>query len=150
MGLKQRGDYRGRATDSGKRGETKCIPAVARPQARLQMNRAPATVRHRPCRQGCGDAGPRTAPACVPMVTGTLNCGLGQVEYLISIKRLSSDPGPRPRAFGARFLKRVIEEWIKLPITEQWREDSHFVVRVVRGELTVMPSAAGIRDSSAV
>jgi ATP-dependent Clp protease ATP-binding subunit ClpC len=53
-------------------------------------------------------------------------------------------------AFGARFLKRVIDERIKLPITEQWREDSHFVVRVVRGELTVMASAAGIRDSSAV
>jgi hypothetical protein len=41
MGLKQRGDYRGRATDSGKRGETQCIPGVARPQARPQMNRAP-------------------------------------------------------------------------------------------------------------
>ena len=54
-----------------------------------------------------------------------------------------------PRAFRACLLKRV-DERIKLPITEQWREDSHFVVRVVRGELTVMTSAAGIRDSSAV
>ena len=41
MGLKQRENYRGRATDSGKRGEPKCIPAVARPQAQPQMNRAP-------------------------------------------------------------------------------------------------------------
>ena len=41
MGLKQRGDYRGRATDSGKRGGAQSIPAVARPQAQPQMNRAP-------------------------------------------------------------------------------------------------------------
>jgi len=38
MGLKQRGDYRGRATDSGKRGDAS---VVARPQAQPQMNRAP-------------------------------------------------------------------------------------------------------------
>ena len=37
MGLKQRGDYRGRATDSGKRGDAS---VVARPQAQPQMNRA--------------------------------------------------------------------------------------------------------------
>lgn len=32
--------------------------------------------------------------------------------------------------------------------TAQWREGSHFVVRVESGELTVMASAAGIHDSS--
>jgi hypothetical protein len=37
-GLKRaRGDYRGRATDSGQRGEAHYIPAVARPQAQPQM-----------------------------------------------------------------------------------------------------------------
>ena len=31
-------------------------------------------------------------------------------------------------AFGARFLKRVIDERIKLPISEQWKEGHHFDV----------------------
>src|SRR5262249_47451141 len=31
-------------------------------------------------------------------------------------------------AFGARFLKRVIEERIKLPLTTRWHEASHFRV----------------------
>ena len=37
-------------------------------------------------------------------------------------------------AFGARFLKRVIDERIKLPISERWKEGSHFEVSVVEGE----------------
>ena len=37
-GLKRaRGLYRGRATDSGKRGDPHSIPAITRPQARPQM-----------------------------------------------------------------------------------------------------------------
>src|SRR5579864_6768373 len=36
-------------------------------------------------------------------------------------------------AYGARFLKRVIDERIKLPISTRWREGSHFHVRVVNG-----------------
>jgi C-terminal, D2-small domain, of ClpB protein len=40
-------------------------------------------------------------------------------------------------AFGARFLKRVVDERIKLPISARWRDGSHFVVRVERGELGV-------------
>ena len=34
-------------------------------------------------------------------------------------------------AFGARFLKRVIDERIKLPISERWKEGDQFEVRVV-------------------
>src|SRR6202163_2052310 len=47
-------------------------------------------------------------------------------------------------AFGARFLKRMIDERIKLPISARWREGSHFSVKAVDGELTVEVSPAGL------
>jgi ATP-dependent Clp protease ATP-binding subunit ClpC len=40
-------------------------------------------------------------------------------------------------AYGARFLKRVIDERVKLPISARWRESSQFRVRVKNGEVTV-------------
>jgi len=40
-------------------------------------------------------------------------------------------------AFGARFLKRVIDERIKLPITMHWNDTSHFRVRVGREAIMV-------------
>jgi ATP-dependent Clp protease ATP-binding subunit ClpA len=43
-------------------------------------------------------------------------------------------------AFGARFLKRVIDERIKLPIAVQWKEGSHFQVRVT-GQAIVVEAA---------
>ena len=45
-------------------------------------------------------------------------------------------------AFGARFLKRVIDERIKLPISSRWKEGSHFQVRVREGEVVVDPEPA--------
>ena len=39
--------------------------------------------------------------------------------------------------FGARFLKRVIDEKIKLPISEGWKEGSHFMVKARDGEIVV-------------
>jgi len=45
-------------------------------------------------------------------------------------------------AFGARFLKRVIDERIKLPISLQWNEGSHFHVRVRDGGIVVEPVLA--------
>ena len=39
--------------------------------------------------------------------------------------------------FGARFLKRVIDEKIKLPISASWKEGSHFVVKARDGEIVV-------------
>ena len=45
-------------------------------------------------------------------------------------------------AFGARFLKRVIDERIKVPISARWREGSHFQVRVTDGEVVVEPTPA--------
>jgi ATP-dependent Clp protease ATP-binding subunit ClpA len=42
-------------------------------------------------------------------------------------------------AFGARFLKRVIDECIKLPISAQWKEGWHFEVSARDGEIVVEP-----------
>ena len=40
-------------------------------------------------------------------------------------------------AFGARFLKRAIDERIKLPITMRWNDGSHFHVRVSKQAIVV-------------
>lgn len=40
-------------------------------------------------------------------------------------------------AYGARFLKRTIDEKVKLPITNLWKAFNHFVVDIVEGELDV-------------
>jgi len=45
-------------------------------------------------------------------------------------------------AFGARFLKRLIDERIKLPLSERWQEGSHFEVSVVDGAISVQPAPA--------
>jgi ATP-dependent Clp protease ATP-binding subunit ClpA len=42
-------------------------------------------------------------------------------------------------AFGARFLKRSIDEHIKLPITMRWNDGSHFRVRVAGKAIVVEP-----------
>jgi ATP-dependent Clp protease ATP-binding subunit ClpA len=47
-------------------------------------------------------------------------------------------------AFGARFLKRFIDEHIKLPISARWKDGSHFEVSVTDGSLTVDPAPARI------
>ena len=45
-------------------------------------------------------------------------------------------------AFGARFLKRFIDEQIKLPISAQWKDGTHFDVKVKDGALVVEPAVA--------
>jgi ATP-dependent Clp protease ATP-binding subunit ClpC len=45
-------------------------------------------------------------------------------------------------AFGARFLKRFIDQHIKLPISAQWKDGSHFAVRLKNGDLHVEPAPA--------
>jgi ATP-dependent Clp protease ATP-binding subunit ClpC len=47
-------------------------------------------------------------------------------------------------AFGARFLKRYIDEQIKLPISAQWKDGTHFDVKVKDGALVVAPAVAGV------
>ena len=39
--------------------------------------------------------------------------------------------------YGARFLKRKIDERIKIPLTVRWKEQNHFAADVERGELIV-------------
>ncbi|MGH9309945.1 MAG: AAA family ATPase [Vicinamibacterales bacterium] len=46
-------------------------------------------------------------------------------------------------AFGARFLKRTIEERIKLPISQRWNEGDTFVAEVREGALAIDVSSAG-------
>jgi len=43
--------------------------------------------------------------------------------------------------YGARFLKRHIDEVVKLPITAMWKSASKFLVHVVDGETVVTPDA---------
>ena len=45
-------------------------------------------------------------------------------------------------AFGARFLKRFIDEHIKLPISARWKEGTHFTVSAKDGEIVVEPAVA--------
>src|SRR5688572_22009020 len=47
-------------------------------------------------------------------------------------------------AFGARFLKRFIDEHIKLPISARWKEGTRFSVRARDGQIVVEPSSAGV------
>ncbi|MCX7751323.1 MAG: ATP-dependent Clp protease ATP-binding subunit [Blastocatellia bacterium] len=44
--------------------------------------------------------------------------------------------------FGARFLKRTIDEHVKLPITQMWKEADHFLVDVKENEIQVHPLEA--------
>jgi len=44
--------------------------------------------------------------------------------------------------FGARFLKRAIDERIKLPISAHWKDGSHFQVKVKDGQVVVEPAPA--------
>jgi ATP-dependent Clp protease ATP-binding subunit ClpA len=50
-------------------------------------------------------------------------------------------------AFGARFLKRFIDEHIKLPISARWKEGSHFQVRALDGAVIAEPAPASIPAS---
>ena len=47
-------------------------------------------------------------------------------------------------AFGARFLKRVIDERIKLPITIHWNDGLHFRVRAAQQAIQVEAMSVGM------
>ncbi|RPJ78497.1 MAG: ATP-dependent Clp protease ATP-binding subunit, partial [Acidobacteria bacterium] len=53
-------------------------------------------------------------------------------------------------AYGARFLKRVIDDEVKLPISQRWREGSDFRVRAVAGELVVETSGKPSSEPAAL
>lgn len=44
--------------------------------------------------------------------------------------------------YGARFLKRTIDEKIKIPLTSQWNEGDTFIAEVLNDQLTVHPLIA--------
>ena len=46
--------------------------------------------------------------------------------------------------YGARFLKRIIDEKIKLPLSERWHQGSHFEVAMKDGVLQVEPAPGKI------
>jgi ATP-dependent Clp protease ATP-binding subunit ClpA len=52
--------------------------------------------------------------------------------------------------FGARFLKRMIDEKVKLPISSNWKEGSHFVVRAKDGDIVVESAAPHMIAADAV
>jgi ATP-dependent Clp protease ATP-binding subunit ClpA len=84
---------------------------------------------------------PEDARAIVSEYLSTIGATLAKADKtfeiddgaLDAIVRLGHSP-----AYGARFLKRVIDERIKLPISTNWHE-SHFHVRVDDGEVVVDP-----------
>src|SRR5262249_32601143 len=45
-------------------------------------------------------------------------------------------------AYGARFLKRTIDEKIKIPLTVQWQQGDTFLAEVQEGEIVVHPMIA--------
>jgi ATP-dependent Clp protease ATP-binding subunit ClpA len=45
-------------------------------------------------------------------------------------------------AYGARFLKRHIDELVKLPITGMWKTSTSFHIDVENGETVVKPNGA--------
>jgi ATP-dependent Clp protease ATP-binding subunit ClpA len=53
-------------------------------------------------------------------------------------------------AFGARFLKRVIDECIKLPISAQWKEGWHFEVSARDGLIVVEPGPSRVPTGESV
>ncbi|MFN7915998.1 MAG: ATP-dependent Clp protease ATP-binding subunit [Vicinamibacterales bacterium] len=52
-------------------------------------------------------------------------------------------------AYGARFLKRVIDEKIKLPMSEQWHGESHFAVTLQDGDIVVQTSRGEVLTQDA-
>jgi ATP-dependent Clp protease ATP-binding subunit ClpC len=62
------------------------------------------------------------------------------VEVTDEALEMLTDKGYSP-SYGARFLKRHIDQKVKLPITNEWRLSTKFVVDVADGEITVKPSS---------
>jgi len=63
------------------------------------------------------------------------------VEITDAAVDLLTEKGFSP-AYGARFLKRHIDQKVKLPITNLWKAGVRFMVDVTDGEVTVTPNDA--------
>ena len=53
-------------------------------------------------------------------------------------------------SFGARFLKRVIDDRLKLPLSQQWKAGSGFLVSMKAGAIAVEPLGAASGDPAVV
>ncbi|MGB5014696.1 MAG: hypothetical protein WBO68_11780, partial [Pyrinomonadaceae bacterium] len=60
------------------------------------------------------------------------------VEVTEAALDLLTEKGFSP-AYGARFLKRHIDQKVKLPITNEWKLSTKFIVDAADGEITVKP-----------
>ena len=63
------------------------------------------------------------------------------VEISDAALDLLTEKGFSP-AYGARFLKRHIDQKVKLPITNEWKLGRSFSVEAVEGEIVVKPADA--------
>ncbi|HEX2641059.1 MAG TPA: AAA family ATPase, partial [Pyrinomonadaceae bacterium] len=61
------------------------------------------------------------------------------VEVTDAALDLLTEKGFSP-AYGARFLKRYIDQKVKLPITNQWKNGRRFIVDAEEGEIVVKPA----------
>jgi ATP-dependent Clp protease ATP-binding subunit ClpA len=61
------------------------------------------------------------------------------VEVTEAALDLLTEKGFSP-AYGARFLKRYIDQKVKLPITNQWKNGRRFIVDADEGEIAVKPA----------
>ena len=61
------------------------------------------------------------------------------IEITDAAVDLLTEKGFSP-AYGARFLKRHIDQKVKLPITNQWKAAMRFVIDATDGEITVTPT----------
>ena len=52
-------------------------------------------------------------------------------------------------AYGARFLKRVIDDRIKIPLSQLWSHADRFVVTAAKGEIIVEPERSDISEALA-
>ena len=52
-------------------------------------------------------------------------------------------------ANGARFLKRVIDDRIKLPLSQKWKEASSFRATIEDGQVVVQPVTPRLAKKSA-
>jgi ATP-dependent Clp protease ATP-binding subunit ClpC len=60
------------------------------------------------------------------------------VEVTEQALQLLTEKGFSP-SYGARFLKRHIDQKVKLPITNEWKASRKFFVDAADGEITVTP-----------
>ena len=52
-------------------------------------------------------------------------------------------------AYGARFLKRVIDDRVKIPLSQLWSQADRFVVTAAKGEIIVQPERSDISEALA-